>query len=66
MDYYQQTIEPLYGKRRNSILDTSLLGNNEIPHIYNVQERVDMTNHTIYSIDPDGCEDADFSQKGRF
>lgn len=59
MDYYQQTIEPLYGKRRNSILDTTLLGNNEIPHRYNVQERVDMTNHTIYSIDPDGCEDAD-------
>ena len=59
MDYYQQTIEPLYGKRRNSVLDTTLLGNNEIPHRYNVQERVDMTNHTIYSIDPDGCEDAD-------
>jgi len=59
MDYYQQTIEPLYGKRRNSVLDTTLLENNEIPHRYNVQDRVDMTNHTIYSIDPDGCEDAD-------
>ena len=59
MDYYQQTIEPLYGKRRNSVLDATLLENNEIPHRYNVHERVDMTNHTIYSIDPDGCEDAD-------
>ena len=59
MDYYQQTIEPLYGKRRNSVLDTTLLGNNEIPHKYNITDRVDMTNRATYSIDPDGCEDAD-------
>ena len=59
MDYYQQTIEPLYGKKRDNVLDTTLLKNNEIPHKYNINDRIDMTNHATYSVDPDGCEDAD-------
>jgi len=59
MDYYQQTIEPLYGKKRDNVLDTTLLKNNDIPHKYNITDRVDMTNRATYSVDPDGCEDAD-------
>ena len=59
MDYYQQTIEPLYGKKRDNVIDTTLLKNNDIPHKYNITDRVDMTNRATYSIDPDGCEDAD-------
>jgi len=59
MDYYQQTIEPLYGKKRDNVIDTTLLKNNDIPHKYNITDRVDMTNHATYSVDPDGCEDAD-------
>lgn len=59
MDYYQQTIEPLYGKKRDNVIDTTLLKNNDIPHKYNITDRVDMTNRATYSVDPDGCEDAD-------
>ena len=59
MDYYQQTIEPLYGKKRDNVIDTTLLKNNDIPHKYNITDRVDMTNRATYSVYPDGCEDAD-------
>jgi exoribonuclease R len=59
MDYYQQTVEPLYGKKRDNVLDTSLLKNNDIPHKYNITDRVDMTKYATYSVDPAGCEDAD-------
>jgi len=59
MTYYEQNIEPLYGKKREVIFDTTLLGNNTIPHMYNINERIDMTEYATYSIDPEGCEDAD-------
>jgi len=59
MNYYEHNIYPLYGKKRDIRLDTTLLENNTIPHIYNVNERIDMTEYTTYSIDPEGCEDAD-------
>jgi len=56
---YDQFIEPLYGVKRDIDLDFILLQENVLPHIYNVTERVDMTNYDTYSIDPEGCEDAD-------
>ena len=58
-DAYSKIIEPLYGNKRDSIYDQELLQSNILPHIYNVDKRVDMTTHETYSIDPDGCEDAD-------
>ena len=56
---YKQLIEPLYGNKRNENNDNELLQSNILPHAYNINERVDMTMHETYSIDPDGCEDAD-------
>lgn len=58
-DKYSKIIEPLYGNKRNLIQDRDLLQTNILPHIYNVSQRVDMTMHETYSIDPEGCEDAD-------
>ena len=69
---YKQLIEPLYGNKRNENDDSELLQSNILPHAYSINEhcvklshaysineRVDMTMHETYSIDPDGCEDAD-------
>ena len=60
MDYiYEKLIEPLYGVKRNNLLDVELLNDNILPHKYTINERVDMTKYNTYSIDPYGCEDAD-------
>ena len=56
---YDKLIEPLYGMKRNIEEDKLLLQDNIVPSIYNILNRVDMTKHTVYSIDPDDCEDAD-------
>ena len=56
---YDKLIEPLYGIKRNIEDDKLLLQDNIVPYIYNIFDRVDMMKHTVYSIDPDGCEDAD-------
>ena len=56
---YNQQIEPLYGSKRNDHVDSILLENNVLPHNYCIIERVDMTMYDVYSIDPEGCEDAD-------
>ena len=56
---YDKLIEPLYGIKRNIEEDKLLLQDNIVPSIYNIFDRVDMMKHTVYSIDPDGCEDAD-------
>lgn len=58
-DNYSKFIVPLYGNKRDLIQDRDLLQTNVLPHIYNVSQRVDMTMHKTYSIDPEGCEDAD-------
>ena len=60
MDYnYEKIVEPMYGIKRNVLLDMELLRDNILPHKYSINERVDMTKYSTYSIDPDGCEDAD-------
>jgi exoribonuclease R len=58
-DKYLKIIEPLYGENRDLKEDNLLLESNPIPHIYNIHDRTDMTMYNTYSIDPDGCEDAD-------
>ena len=58
-DNYDKIIEPLYGLKRDLNEDNILLRTNALPHTYNVNERIDMTMYSTYSIDPDGCEDAD-------
>ena len=56
---YNQVIKPLYGDKRNYHIDSILLENNLLPHKYSIIDRLDMTNYDVYSIDPEGCEDAD-------
>ena len=56
---YTKHIETLYGPKRNYIFDTDLIKHNILPHIYNITDRKDLTDLETYSIDPDGCEDAD-------
>ena len=52
---YSKYIQKLYRKQ-----DTELSNdNNQVPHKYSVLEREDFTKYETYSIDPDGCEDAD-------
>ena len=54
---YTTFIENLYRPRDEIALD--LLSDNIIPHEYSVLNRVDLTKLDVYSIDPEGCEDAD-------
>ena len=56
---YNRFITPLYGEPRNITVDNELLKTNSVSHEYCIEDRVDMTNYDVYSIDPDGCEDAD-------
>tara|TARA_B100001093_G_scaffold158987_3_gene151468 strand:- start:8410 stop:9807 length:1398 start_codon:yes stop_codon:yes gene_type:complete len=52
---YSKYIQRLYRKQ-----DTELSNdNNQVPHKYSVLEREDFTKYETYSIDPEGCEDAD-------
>ncbi len=56
---YSQNVEPLYGKKRTKAFDNDILKDNVLPHKYSILDRIDMTEYETYSIDPDGCEDAD-------
>ena len=56
---YSSTVEPQYGEARNDAKDRDLLLSNALPHAYAITERVDCTHHPTYTIDPEGCEDAD-------
>ena len=62
---YNRWIEPLYGPRPDHRLDQPHLLNmnetneNHATHAYSVEDRIDMTGYDVYSIDPEGCEDAD-------
>jgi len=58
-DKYDKIIDPLYGLKRNPEMDELLIAENQQPSIYAIGDRIDMTTHATYSIDPDGCEDAD-------
>lgn len=58
---YSKYIEKLYGYKRDNISDNILINANNLilPHEYVIHNRIDMTNIEVYSIDPEGCEDAD-------
>jgi exoribonuclease R len=56
---YTTVIEPIYGIKRDNIYDIQLTQNIHAEHQFKIKERVDFTNIDVYSIDPDGCVDAD-------
>ena len=58
---YSKYIEKLYGPKRNIHNDLNLINSNNLtlPHNYVINNRTDLTAIETYSIDPDGCEDAD-------
>lgn len=58
-DKYDKIIAPMYGPIRNLEEDANLMSNNVLPSKYAITNRVDMTKYDTYSVDPDGCEDAD-------
>ncbi len=54
---YEQNILPRYGNLRSN--DSELLLDNTIPHQYCISNRQDLTNQEVFTIDPEGCQDAD-------
>lgn len=58
---YTNIIEPIYGGKRNSYEDACFNANITDKHAYTIsmEDRLDMTEFEVYSIDPEGCEDAD-------
>ena len=58
---YTNIIEPIYGKKRNNYEDSFFTTNIVDNHTYSIsmEDRLDMTEYQVYSIDPEGCEDAD-------
>lgn len=58
---YTNFIEPIYGQKRDELHDNLLTNHILDSHPYSIHndDRVDMTHYEVYSIDPDGCEDAD-------
>jgi exoribonuclease II len=60
---FYKYVESLYGQKRDQKLDDFLLEENmnTLPHMYSINEndRIDMTEIETYSVDPDGCQDAD-------
>ena len=55
---YSQVVEPSYGMKRDKVLD-AVLELDIRPHELSILTRTDMTKHESYSIDPNGCTDAD-------
>ena len=69
---YTKYIEPKYGNLRDTCVDEKFEKENDEFHKYSIpdSERFDFTQHDVYSIDPDGCKDADdafsiFHENGR-
>ena len=58
-DNYTKIIEPVYGSKRDAIHDKSLTDHIHLPHKFQIKERTNFCNRNTYSIDPDGCLDAD-------
>tara|TARA_B100000424_G_scaffold57824_1_gene41870 strand:- start:5894 stop:7297 length:1404 start_codon:yes stop_codon:yes gene_type:complete len=56
---YTNIIEPKYGNKRNILLDEKLEKEINSNHDYSIQKREDLTHLETYSIDPEGCKDAD-------
>ena len=58
---YTNIIEPIYGEKRNYNKDRDLIKDCLSENDYTIlfEERYNFTKYDIYSIDPDGCKDAD-------
>ncbi len=56
---YTKIIEPIYGSKRNSVEDEKLTENVHLFHKYQIKERINFCNKNTFSIDPEGCLDAD-------
>lgn len=59
--YYKKYIAPIYGDKRDIYYDSILTNNILETHEYSIspEKRYDFTKQKVYSIDPDGCLDAD-------
>lgn len=58
-EVYSNTILPKYGIPRNISQDNDLIKNSQGINIYSIQNRLNLEHIKSFSIDPDGCEDAD-------
>ena len=56
---YTNIIEPKYGMKRDILFDENLENEINSDHCYSVQYREDLTQIESYTIDPEGCKDAD-------
>jgi len=56
---YTKFIEPIYGNKRDQNEDEKLTTNVHLFHKYQIKERSNFCNKNTYSIDPEGCLDAD-------
>jgi len=56
---YSKIIEPIYGAKRDIDKDKILTKNINSCHCFQIKDRKDFCNKNTYSIDPDGCLDAD-------
>lgn len=56
---YTNIIEPIYGVKRDSNKDEALITDVYSYHKFQIKDRVNFCNKNTYSIDPDGCLDAD-------
>ena len=56
---FSEHILTLYGKYRIKCIDEELYTNYNKIHKYSIKDRIDLTYLETYTIDPEGCEDAD-------
>lgn len=56
---YTNIVESLYGDKRDIMFDSELEKEINSNHYYSINTRVNLTHLDIYSIDPEGCKDAD-------
>ena len=56
---YTKIIDPIYGAKRDSDEDEKITANVHLFHKYQIKERINFCNKNTYSIDPEGCLDAD-------
>ena len=56
---YTKIIEPIYGTKRDQDKDEKLTTNVHLFHKFQINERINFCNKNTYSIDPEGCLDAD-------
>ena len=56
---YTNIIEPIYGSKRDSNKDEALTTDVYSHHKFQIKDRINFCSKKTYSIDPEGCLDAD-------